>query len=145
MTIHASFRIPALHRALLVAALPLGLALSAQAQEMSVKLAGDAEVPAVTTQASGTGTFKVAADKSLSGTVSTTGISGTMAHIHEGAAGKNGPVAIPLKKGSAEGQWVVPADVKLTDAQFEALKAGNLYVNVHSAANPGGELRAQLK
>ena len=33
----------------------------------------------------------------------------------------------------------------LTDAQYEAFKAGNLYVNVHSAANKGGEIRGQLK
>jgi hypothetical protein len=38
-----------------------------------------------------------------------------------------------------------PAGAKLTDAQYAAYKAGNLYVNVHSAKNPGGEIRAQLK
>jgi len=39
----------------------------------------------------------------------------------------------------------VPAGSKLTDAQYESYKAGNLYVNVHSAANKGGEIRAQIK
>ncbi len=39
----------------------------------------------------------------------------------------------------------MPEGSKLTDEQYAAYKAGNLYVNVHSAANKGGEIRAQLK
>jgi hypothetical protein len=35
--------------------------------------------------------------------------------------------------------------VKLTDAQYKAFKAGDLYVNVHSAQHQGGEIRGQLK
>jgi hypothetical protein len=136
-----SFRRALLHGA---AGLALAAAGAAYAQEVSVKLSGDAEVPPVATKASGTGTIKVGPDKSVSGAVSTTGIEGTAAHIHEGAAGKNGGVAVPLEKG-AGGKWSVPAGVKLTDAQFDAFKAGNLYVNVHSAANPSGEIRAQMK
>jgi hypothetical protein len=126
------------------ACLALVAAGAVHAQEVAVKLSGDAEVPPVTTKASGTGAIKVAADKTVSGAVTTTGVEGTAAHIHEGAAGKNGGVAVPLEKG-AGGKWSVPAGVKLTDAQFDAFKAGNLYVNVHSAANPSGEIRAQLK
>jgi len=38
----------------------------------------------------------------------------------------------------------VPAGTKLTDAQWSSLQAGNLHVNVHTAANPNGEVRAQL-
>jgi hypothetical protein len=52
-------------------------------------------------------------------------------------------VIIPLTK-SGDNTFSVAAGAKLTDAQLESLKAGNLYVNVHSAANPGGELRAQI-
>jgi CHRD domain len=116
----------------------------ASAQEVKVTLSGDQEVPAVKTAGAGTGMISVAADKSVSGSVTTTGVAGTMAHIHEAAPGKNGPVVIPLSK-SGESTWSVPAGAKLTDAQFNSFKAGNLYVNVHSAASPGGEVRGQLK
>jgi len=58
--------------------------------------------------------------------------------------GKNGPVVIPLEKKS-DREFVVPAGVKLTDAQYQAFKAGDLYVNVHSDAHKDGEIRAQLK
>jgi hypothetical protein len=107
-------------------------------------LSGDQEVPPVTTAAAGTGTISVSADKSVSGSVTTTGVAGTMAHIHDGAPGKNGPVVIPLSK-SGDGTWSVPAGAKLTDAQYKSFEAGNLYVNVHSAAHGGGEVRGQIK
>lgn len=109
-----------------------------------VTLSGDQEVPAVMTSASGSGTITINADKTVSGSVTTTGVAGTMAHIHIGAAGKNGPVIVPLTK-SGDSTWSVPAGAKLTDAQYDAYKAGDLYVNVHSAAHKGGEIRAQLK
>ena len=93
--------------------------------------------------AAGAGTISVAADKSVSGSITTTGIEGKAAHIHQGAAGANGPVIVPLTK-SGDATWSVPAGAMLTDAQYAAYLAGGLYVNVHSAANPGGEIRAQL-
>jgi predicted small secreted protein len=109
-----------------------------------VTLAGAQEVPPVKTEAKGTAEIKVASDKSVSGSVSTTGLNGVAAHIHQGASGRNGPVIVPLTK-KGDGNWAVPAGAKLTDAQYEAYKAGELYVNVHSAAHKGGEIRAQLK
>ena len=77
------------------------------------------------------------------GSITTTGIAGTVAHIHEGTAGTNGPVVMELiRMGNT---YSVPPTAKLTDAQFASYQAGNLYVNVHTAANPKGDIRAQLK
>ena len=109
-----------------------------------LKLTGDQEVPSNTSTAVGTGSIVVAADGSVSGSVSAPGLAGMAAHIHVGAAGVNGPVIIPLT-GSAGDTWTVPAGAKLTDEQLAAYKAGNLYVNIHTAEHKGGELRAQLK
>lgn len=131
----------------IIAAAAVSLALisgTAVAEQIKVTLSGDQEVPAVKTSAAGSGTITINADKTVSGSVTTTGVAGTMAHIHMAAAGKNGPVIVPLTK-SGEGTWSVPAGAKLTDAQYQAFKAGDLYVNVHSAENKGGEVRGQLK
>jgi CHRD domain len=117
---------------------------SAFAVDVKVHLIGAEETPPVTTSASGTGTIKIAADKSVTGTLKTSGIEGTVAHIHVGAPGESGPPIITLDKG-ADGAWSVPAGSKLTDEQYASFKAGNLYVNVHSAAHKPGEIRAQLK
>jgi hypothetical protein len=118
-----------------------GLALAADSK---LTLTGKEEVPAVETQATGSGTIKVGADKSVSGSVTTKGIEGIAAHIHQAAAGKNGPPIISLEKGEG-GTWTVPEGSKLSDEQLAAYKAGELYVNVHSAAHKNGEIRAQLK
>ena len=116
----------------------------ASAKDIAVSLTGEQEVPAVTTAAKGTGKITVADDKSVSGSIKTTGITGVAAHIHEAPAGQNGKPIITLEK-KGDNEWVVPAGSKLTDAQVESLKAGNLYVNVHSAEHKGGEIRTQLK
>ena len=121
-----------------------GCASDSYQQSNKLSLTGAQEVPPVTTSASGSGTITVGADKSVSGSVTTSGIAATAAHIHEGAMGANGPVIVPLAK-TSDNVWSVAAGAKLTDAQYESYKAGKLYVNVHSAANKGGEIRAQLK
>jgi hypothetical protein len=121
----------------------IGVAGQALAVDVKVELKGDEEVPPVKTAASGNGLFAIANDNTIAGSVTTKGVQGTAAHIHEGAPGKNGAVIIPLTK--TGDSYSVPPNTKLSEAQFEAFKAGNLYVNVHSAANPGGEIRAQLK
>lgn len=128
-----------------VLGLCVGIAsLAVSAQSMKVTLAGSQEVPPVMTSASGIGSIMVAPDGSVSGTITTTGVEGTMAHIHEAPMGQNGPVIVPFTK-TSDNVWSAPAGAKLTDAQLQSLKSGNLYLNVHSATNKPGEIRAQLK
>ncbi|MDH3405051.1 MAG: CHRD domain-containing protein [Acidobacteriota bacterium] len=64
----------------------------------------------------------------------------TAAHIHEAPPGSNGPIVVPL--GDPTSPIVLP-DVDMTGL-LDELFAGNLYVNVHTAANPGGEIRGQI-
>ncbi len=107
-------------------------------------LRGDEEVPAVSTSASGVGKIEVALDRSIRGSITTTGIDGTAAHVHEAPSGKNGPPIITLKKASAN-VWEIPSGASLSEAQFANYKAGDLYLNVHSVANRDGEIRGQIK
>jgi hypothetical protein len=138
-----SFHLPTV-RALVAATVLVAISGSVLAVDMKVKLTGAEETPPVTTSAAGTGTITIAADKSVSGTIKTSGIDGTAAHIHVGAPGQSGPPIITLSKG-ADGMWSVPPGSNLTDEQYASFKAGNLYVNVHSAEHKPGEIRAQLK
>ena len=110
---------------------------------VNLNLSGAQEVPPVSVPGSGSGSFTIGEDGSVTGSVSTTGVEGTMAHIHMGARGTNGPVIVPLTKSG--NTYTAPAGAKLNDAQMQAFKAGNLYVNVHTAKNKGGEVRAQLQ
>jgi hypothetical protein len=65
----------------------------------------------------------------------------TMAHFHGPAeAGKNAPVVIPFKDAASGAN----GSATLTDAQAADLMAGKLYINVHTAKNPGGEIRGQV-
>jgi hypothetical protein len=83
------------------------------------------------------------ASKKLSWQGSYSGMSGnaTAAHFHGPAeAGKNAGVAVPITPNASPFQ----GSATLTDAQAADLMAGKWYVNVHTAANPGGELRGQL-
>jgi hypothetical protein len=114
-----------------------------QATAQQVRLWGSSEVPPVSTSAYGTGVVNIAPDRSVTVTVSVIDMVPTAAHIHEGAAGANGPVIVALNKIS-ERAFVAPDGAKLTEAQYAAYKAGNLYVNVHSAKFPNGEVRAQI-
>jgi hypothetical protein len=110
----------------------------------TVTLSGANEVPPVTTSATGTATVTIRPDHTVTVKESVTGMTATASHIHQGAAGANGPVIVPFTK-TADNTFASADGAKLTDAQYDAFKAGNLYVNVHSAAHPGGEIRAQLK
>ena len=132
-------------RLLLVAAASAAFGIgSLWAADIKVALSGAQETPPVQTSASGSGTISVGDDKSVSGSVKITGFEAAAAHIHVGAPGKSGPPIITLAKG-ADGTWSVPAGSKLTDEQYASFKAGDLYINVHSADHKGGEIRGQLK
>ena len=117
---------------------------SAMGGGQPVTLSGSSEVPPVTTTASGSGTVNIKPDRSVSVSITVTGMTPTAAHIHEGAAGVNGPVIVPFTK-TGDNTFVAAPGATLTESQYASYKAGNLYVNVHSAKNPGGEIRAQLK
>jgi hypothetical protein len=118
--------------------------MSGLASAQQITLSGSNEVPPVSTPATGTGTVTINPDRSVSAKITVSGMTATASHIHEGAAGTNGPVIVPFTK-SADNTFVAPDGAKLTEAQYASFKAGNLYVNVHSAQYPGGEVRAQLK
>ena len=110
---------------------------------IKVTLTGAEQVPPVSVQGSGSGSFRVAEDGTITGSVTTKDVQGTMAHIHRGAKGVNGPVIVPLDKNGDT--YTAPAGRKLTPEQINDLKAGNLYVNVHTNRNKGGEVRGQLQ
>lgn len=118
-------------------------ALGASAADFSAKLGGAQEVPPVKTMATGSAHFEVKDDMSITGSVKTEGIKGIAAHIHDGAAGVNGGVVVPLTA-TGTNEWSVPKDAKLTANQVDKLKKGDLYVNVHSDAHKDGEIRGQL-
>ena len=117
-------------------------------------LTGAQEIPAVVTTAAGQGTVVISADGStITYLVTYSGLSGSVAaaHIHTGAAGIAGGVILPLTAGPS------PMTGTLTAANFAAsgsvttfaqavaaIRAGTTYFNLHTAANPGGELRGQI-
>lgn len=112
-------------------------------------LTGVQESPPVTTTASGKASFSLATDLNiLHYTVGVTNvISVTASHIHWGPVGKNGPVIFGLF-GSSQGVFDAahPVDgvLSLSGKNLVDLLTGYYYVNVHTAANPGGEIRGQL-
>jgi hypothetical protein len=128
---------------LAVAMLTIGSAALLAADSIGVILSGNQEAPPVNTAASASGTITVGMDQSVSGSITTQSINGTMAHIHEAAPGTNGAVIVALTR-TSDNVWSVPPGVRLNDNQYRAYKAGNLYINVHSDAYPNGEIRAQL-
>jgi len=131
-----------LRRAALLGVVAIATA-SAWADEIRLKLTGDQEVPPVVTTAAGSGVVTINSDMTVSGGVTTSGVAATMAHIHLGKSGANGPVVVTLNK-SGDNAWVVPAGAKLTEDQYKAYRVGEFYVNVHSAEHKGGEIRGQL-
>ena len=114
----------------------------------TAKLDGTQENPSVTTTARGTGSFVLnAAGTQLHYHIVFNGLTHTAAHFHNAAAGTNGGVVKDLSftNNAATGVWSSSdASQPLTDALLTELLNGRLYVNVHTSANPGGEIRGQV-
>ncbi|MBM4268414.1 MAG: CHRD domain-containing protein [Deltaproteobacteria bacterium] len=104
-------------------------------------LNGSQETPPVVTAATGTGSATLNPDDTLTYSLTTTGLTATMAHIHLGAAGVPGPIAINLAGGPTS--WA-GTTAPLTAEQKAQFRAGLMYFNVHTAANVSGEIRGQI-
>jgi hypothetical protein len=132
-----------------LAILALGAAVAfaapAGAEKLKATLDGKSEVPPNTSSATGTADLDYdAASKKLSWTVTYSGLSGpaTAAHFHGPAeAGKNAGVAVPIPNAASS---PVKGEATLTDTQASDLLGGKYYINIHTAANPGGEIRGQV-
>lgn len=111
---------------------------------MTVPLSGQNEVPPNASGGSGTG--KVELDGNvIKWTVTYSGTSGpiTAGHFHgPAAAGANAGVVVPFAGPLAS---PIVGSATLTPAQVDQVKQGLWYINLHTAANPGGELRGQVK
>ncbi|MGH9572300.1 MAG: CHRD domain-containing protein [Candidatus Acidiferrales bacterium] len=157
-----------LYRSLFLVALALLLVplVNAQTTKFTATLSGSESVPAVNTPAHGTATFELSQNgDSLTYTLSVTDIENvTMVHIHIGPAGKSGPVAVWLypskppaatKEGKFSGELAKgtitaanlagPLEGKTIADLVTDIKDGNAYVNVHTTAHSGGEIRGQIK
>ena len=114
--------------------------------QFAVAPSGVEEVPAADSQATAQVSLMVnLATGVVQGNLTVTGLAATAAHIHDGFAGTNGPVLVGLDQDAMDPSlFTVPAGAMLDAAGVDRLLAGALYVNVHTAANPGGEIRGQI-
>jgi hypothetical protein len=118
---------------------------SAFAEKMKATLDAKSENPPTTS--AGTGAADVNYDpatKKLTWKLTYSGLTGpaTAAHFHGPAEpGKNAAVAVAIPNATSS---PVEGSATLTDAQAADLEAGKYYVNIHTAANPGGEIRGQV-
>lgn len=105
-------------------------------------LSGSAEVPPVPSLATGRAWANFDfQSRTIWYCVESNAVNATAAHIHNAAAGVNGPVIFPLAGGPNVWMGVTPP---LTNAQITEMYNGRLYVNVHTLAFPTGEVRGQL-
>ena len=126
----------------------------AELDTVETDLSADEEVPPVAVDApdaTGTGTLEVDPETgAIAGEVVVSGLTGParMAHVHVGPAGVAGPVAIGLEPNADATVWTVPAGATLSNTMAgdvrEDYARGNLYFNVHTEANPAGEVRGQI-
>jgi len=136
-----------LRRSLLAAVLAVGSlsVASAATLNFSATMTAAQEVPPKTSAGSGDALATLdTATKELTYTVTFQNLTGpaTAAHFHGPAApGANAGVLVPLGNNPTS---PIHGSKVLTDAQITDLEAGKWYVNVHTAANPGGEIRGQV-
>lgn len=130
-----------------IAAALIAFAPAAFAATVNLKadLKGANEVPATTSQGTGSliATYDTATKK-LSYTVTYSGLTGpaVAAHFHgPAAATANAGVVVPVKEVTPN---TLHGDATLTDAQAADLMAGKWYFNIHTAANKAGEIRGQV-
>jgi hypothetical protein len=119
-------------------------AMPSVATSFHASLSGAQEVPPVAGGGKASADFKLdSATKTLTWTVTYSGLTGdaVAAHIHGPAApGANAGVEVPLTVGPSP----MTGSAVLTDAQISDLSSGKTYVNIHTAANKGGEIRGQI-
>jgi hypothetical protein len=141
---------------------------NANSSDFMASMTGSNEVPSVQTNASGKAFFKVNSDSSkIMYTVKVSNAdSVTMAHIHYGVSGKNGPIVVWLypgpnkknpsvKKGTVNGvlksgtitssDLVGPMQGKSIKDLIHAIQHDSTYANVHNKANPKGYIRGEIK
>ena len=104
------------------------------------------EIAEVSSLATGTGTLSMDASiGSITGSIMTSDMTATAAHIHAGVAGANGAIIVGLVQDmTLPARWNVPANTVLTVAQQALFNSGGLYFNAHSAAFASGEIRGQI-
>lgn len=121
-----------------------------QVSVVSVSLDTAQEIPApagVPSGASGTAEVSIDENGIVTATLGVSNLTGpaTAAHIHRGFAGSTGPVVIGLTSSDGGSTWTVPADARALNAdEIGAFNRGELYFNVHTAANAPGEIRGQI-
>jgi hypothetical protein len=111
-----------------------------------VSMDGAQEVPPVVNNAYGVGVFNLSKDLSkIRFNVVTQGLSGSItgAHLHYGAAGAAGPVAVDFTT-NVNGNIISGTISAPSQDLIDSMMLSKVYLNVHTAANPGGEIRGQL-
>ena len=136
-------------------------------ERWTATLVGTNEVPPVTTTATGSAAFEAVGDTAISYTITASITGVTMGHIHTGAAGTNGAVLVwlappngtvpqtasgaingQLSTGRMNASWIrgVGGQPAITlDSLKRLMRSGNAYVNVHTSAFGGGEVRGQVR
>ena len=114
----------------------------------TVPLTGAEQVPPVDTPAKGSAALTYdPATRTVTWTITYTGLSApaTMAHFHGPAEkGKNGPVVVWLSTKGSPAESPFKGEATLTPEQAQQFTAGEWYINVHTQAHPGGEIRGQV-